>query len=166
LCRQGAVELSKIAPLLRAHNIRLIGIGLEETGYQEFLEEKFFDGDIYLDRQQEQYKALGYKKFNICSIWCAVCCNKDTKRVSAEGKKNNIKNNLKGNGFLSGGTLIIEKGGKKVILSYKMQGIADHLENAKILQVLNIDENETIPAKSDYKSAITTQPSRSTAGDN
>ncbi|CAG7833496.1 unnamed protein product [Allacma fusca] len=151
----GAAELSKIAPLLRAHNIRLIGIGLEETGYQEFLDAKYFDGDIYLDPKHEQYQALGYKKYNLCSIWCVICCNADTRKVATEGRKNNIKNNWKGNGFQAGGTLIIEKGGQRVILSSKMQGLADHLENSKILQALNIDENQPIP---DIKHAITTQP--------
>ncbi|CAG7834496.1 unnamed protein product [Allacma fusca] len=154
---------SKIAPLLRAHNIRLIGIGLEEIGYQEFLEKKYFDGDIFLDTNHEQYKALGYKTYNICNICCAVCCSADVKRVSAEGKKNNIKNNWKGNGLQMGGTLIVEKGGKRVILSYKMKGLADHLDNSKILQALNIDENAPI---SDIKSAIITQPENvSVSGD-
>ncbi|CAG7820401.1 unnamed protein product, partial [Allacma fusca] len=71
------------------------------------------------------------------------------------GKKNNVGHNWKGNGFLTGGTLIIEKGGRNVILSYKMQALADHLENSKILKALNIDENSVITPT---QSVITTQP--------
>ena len=40
---------------------------------------------------------------------------------------NGIKNNWKGNGFLTGGTLIVKKGGQEVILCYKQQELADHL---------------------------------------
>jgi hypothetical protein len=140
----------------------LIGIGLEETGYQEFLDEEYFDGEVYLDTKKEQYKALGYRKFNICNIWCVICCNADTKKVANEGRKNKVKHNWRGNGFLTGGTIIIEKGGQSVILSHKMEGFGDHLENSKILKALNIDEREANP---ENKYAITVQPTSPTCND-
>ena len=43
-CRVAAKELSVLAPHLAKANVRLIGIGLEELGVQEFMEGKFFDG--------------------------------------------------------------------------------------------------------------------------
>lgn len=43
-CRVAAKELSALAPHLAKANVRLIGIGLEELGVEEFIEGKFFDG--------------------------------------------------------------------------------------------------------------------------
>lgn len=38
------MELSSIKPQLDAHNIALVGVGLEELGLDEFQEGKFFTG--------------------------------------------------------------------------------------------------------------------------
>lgn len=43
-CRVAAKELSLLAPQLTQANVRLIGIGLEELGVEEFIEGRFFDG--------------------------------------------------------------------------------------------------------------------------
>jgi len=143
LCRQGAVELSKIQPLLEANNVRLIGIGLEELGVHEFIAGKFFKGELYLDTKQEQYKALGFKKYNYCNIWFDMF-TKLTRSVAQKGRENKIEGNFKGNGFQSGGTLVVEKGGTNVIVSHKMQALADHLENDKILEALGIRADPSV----------------------
>ena len=51
-CRLGAKELSAIYPHLVEAKVRLIGIGLEELGVQEFINGKYFDGgkNFYLLR--------------------------------------------------------------------------------------------------------------------
>ena len=74
------MELSKIQPLLESNNIGLIGIGLEAKGAEDFYEDKYFAGELYLDLKHEQYEELGFKKFNLCSIWCVIC-SKTTKEV-------------------------------------------------------------------------------------
>ena len=43
-CRFGAKEISKLKPQLDANGIRLIGIGLEELGLEEFQRRHFFAG--------------------------------------------------------------------------------------------------------------------------
>jgi len=61
MTRTWAKELSSgLAPTLKENNIRLIGIGLEELGVEEFVNRKFFDGGkqaFFLKK-----KALSYKK--------------------------------------------------------------------------------------------------------
>jgi hypothetical protein len=37
-------ELSLLSPRLSQENVRLVGIGLEELGVEEFVEKKFWDG--------------------------------------------------------------------------------------------------------------------------
>jgi prostamide/prostaglandin F2alpha synthase len=39
-----AKEISALQPTLKENNVRLIGIGLEPLGVDEFIEGKFFDG--------------------------------------------------------------------------------------------------------------------------
>lgn len=43
-CRLWAKEVSQIANILSNNNIRLIGVGPEQLGVEEFKEGKFFDG--------------------------------------------------------------------------------------------------------------------------
>ena len=37
-------EVSAIKPILDSNNVKLIGVGLEELGVQDFIDGKFFDG--------------------------------------------------------------------------------------------------------------------------
>ena len=46
-----------------------------------------------------------------------------------------ISGNLKGDGFLMGGTIVVNKGGTETLLQFKQDGPADHVENSAILQV-------------------------------
>ena len=50
-----------------------------------------------------------------------------------------IPGNFKGDGMQSGGTLVIEKGGK-VLLSHKQKNPGDHVELKDILESLGIDK--------------------------
>lgn len=43
-CRLAAQELSLLSPRLSQENIRLVGIGLEQLGVEEFVEKKFWAG--------------------------------------------------------------------------------------------------------------------------
>lgn len=43
-CRQWAKDLGQISNILNNNNIRLIGVGPEELGVEEFRDGKFFDG--------------------------------------------------------------------------------------------------------------------------
>ena len=38
----------------------LIGVGLESIGVEEFVEGKFFDGELFIDSKKESYKKLGF----------------------------------------------------------------------------------------------------------
>ena len=47
-CRLAAQELSILAPRLSQENVRLVGVGLEPLGVEEFVEKKFWAGGICL----------------------------------------------------------------------------------------------------------------------
>lgn len=67
-CRQSAIEISKIAPLLKENNVRLFAIGLEDFGHEEFVEGNYFKGDLYIDIDEASYKEIGYKKYGTIGV--------------------------------------------------------------------------------------------------
>lgn len=48
MCRLYAKELSELQPILKRHDIDMVGVGLEDFGAQEFLDGKFFDGGKFV----------------------------------------------------------------------------------------------------------------------
>lgn len=67
-CRQAAKELSTLTPILAAHNVKNVGVGLEELGLEEFVEGKFFNGDLYVDVEKKTFKDIGFKRWGIMSM--------------------------------------------------------------------------------------------------
>lgn len=138
LCRLGAKELSDIKPLLDEHDVRLIGVGLEELGVEEFVSGKFFDGELFLDTQKKSYEAMGFKRFGfLASI--PELLKKLTRDASARADARGISGNLSGDGMQTGGTIVVSKGGSEVLYLFKQQSFADHAPNEDILKALGIE---------------------------
>ncbi|XP_077836235.1 prostamide/prostaglandin F synthase isoform X2 [Macaca mulatta] len=68
VCRWIAQDLSGLAGLLDQHGVRLVGVGPEALGLQEFLDGGYFAGELYLDESKQLYKELGFKRYNSLSI--------------------------------------------------------------------------------------------------
>uniref|UniRef100_A0A673U1F3 Prostamide/prostaglandin F synthase n=1 Tax=Suricata suricatta TaxID=37032 RepID=A0A673U1F3_SURSU len=68
VCRWIARDLSSLKGLLEQHGVRLVGVGPEALGLQEFLEGGYFAGELYLDESKRFYKELGFKRYNSLSI--------------------------------------------------------------------------------------------------
>jgi len=49
---------------------------------------------------------------------------------------------LKGDMFQNGGTIVVNKGGDTLLLYYRQDNPADHVENSAILQSLGIPDDE------------------------
>ncbi|XP_034809501.1 prostamide/prostaglandin F synthase isoform X1 [Pan paniscus] len=62
VCRWIAQDLSSLAGLLDQHGVRLVGVGPEALGLQEFLDGDYFEGELYLDESKQLYKELGFKR--------------------------------------------------------------------------------------------------------
>uniref|UniRef100_T1J4C5 Uncharacterized protein n=1 Tax=Strigamia maritima TaxID=126957 RepID=T1J4C5_STRMM len=135
LCRVGAKELSDaVKPSLDAHNIRLIGVGVEEFGLQGFLEGNYFAGEMYVDTKKECYRRLGYKRYNMLSILPALF----TGRADiSKARETGIGGDFKGDGLQNGGVLIVAagmSGGEKTLFSWAQPSVTDHLDPKKILE--------------------------------
>jgi len=138
-CRQSALEISKILPILKANNIRLIGVGLEDFGYEEFVEGNYFKGELYLDIEEASYKQIGYKKYGTFGVLMSLL-QKTARDAVAKSKADGISGNLRGNGLQTGGTLIVSEGGTKILMDYRQTNPADHVANSEILKALGIAE--------------------------
>uniref|UniRef100_A0A5G2QTY8 Prostamide/prostaglandin F synthase n=2 Tax=Sus scrofa TaxID=9823 RepID=A0A5G2QTY8_PIG len=68
VCRWIARDLSSLKGLLDQHGVRLVGVGPEALGLQEFLDGGYFAGDLYLDESKQFYKELGFKRYSSLSI--------------------------------------------------------------------------------------------------
>jgi len=117
--------------------VRLVGIGLEELGLEDFQKGQFFAGDLYIDTKKETYKLLGFKRLNFFSIFPAIF-SKVARAAYSKAKADQVGGDMKGDGMQTGGTMVIEKGGK-TLLSFKQDGPADHVDPADVLKALGIE---------------------------
>jgi prostamide/prostaglandin F2alpha synthase len=85
LCRYGAQEISQLKPRLDASNVKLVGIGLEELGVEEFVQGGYFKGDLYIDLKKETYKKLGFRRLNAFSMIPALLGKKTRQTISEVG---------------------------------------------------------------------------------
>jgi len=136
-CRQGAKELSALTPLLASHGVKNIAVGLEEFGLDDFVKGEFFNGDLYVDIGQKTYKDIGYKRFGTIGVLMSLFGKKARDRIS-QNRKENLPSDLKGDGLQNGGTFVITKGGAKVLLDFRQDNPADHVESSEILRALQI----------------------------
>jgi len=117
--------------------VRLVGIGLEELGVEEFVAGNFFDGELFLDSQKKSYEAMGFKRFGyLASI--PELLKKLTRDASGRAEARGISGNLAGDGMQTGGTIVVSKGGDEVLYLFKQTSFADHAPNEDILKALGI----------------------------
>lgn len=136
-CRLASQELSNIAPVLQQNNVRLVGVGLEELGVEEFVEKKFWSGELYIDQKKEAFNALGFKRISLLSL-PGMLISRIARRQNAKAKERGVGGDLKGDGFQNGGLVVVEKGGK-VLYSFVQENVADHAENEDILKALKLN---------------------------
>uniref|UniRef100_A0A2K6NV28 Peroxiredoxin like 2B n=1 Tax=Rhinopithecus roxellana TaxID=61622 RepID=A0A2K6NV28_RHIRO len=155
VCRWIAQDLSGLAGLLDQHGVRLVGVGPEALGLQEFLDGGYFAGELYLDESKQFYKELGFKRLwtqasleSGQATWCLrrynslsilpAALGKPVRDVAAKAKAVGIQGNLSGDLLQSGGLLVVSKGGDKVLLHFVQKSPGDYVPQEHILQVLGI----------------------------
>ncbi|CAB3245125.1 unnamed protein product [Arctia plantaginis] len=142
LCRLWAKELSEIAPVLKKHNIKLVGIGVEEAGSKDFINGKYFDGELYYVDNLSTYQLLGFKRFNVVSIISSLFW-KQSRDAIFKGRGMGLGGDYKGDWGQTGGALLVGKGGN-LLRQFVQTGPADHLSNLEILKNFGL-ENEYKP---------------------
>lgn len=94
---------------------------------------------MYVDEGKKSYRDLGYRRFNLFSIWTALI-SRISRAAISESRRQNISGNLSGNGLQNGGLLIVDRGGSKVLLNHREETPGDHVANDSIVQSLGITE--------------------------
>lgn len=136
-CRLWGKELSSISPILKSNNIKLIGIGVDEVGSKEFVDGKFFDGDLYYVENMSTYNTLGFKRFNYMTILTSLLW-KQSRDAIAKGRGMGLGGDLKGDWVQTGGAVLVQKGGN-LLQHFSQSGPADHLSNLDILKKFNLE---------------------------
>lgn len=145
--------------------MRLIGIGLEDVGLEEFQQGQFFSGELFIDTKKETYKLMGFRRLNFFSIFPAIF-SKNSRAAYNKAKEDKLGGDLKGDGMQNGGALVIEKGGK-TLLSFKQESPSDHVENAEVLKALGIEgpPPQSPPEGAAAAAAATATPAPTCEGD-
>uniref|UniRef100_H3BI28 Prostamide/prostaglandin F synthase n=1 Tax=Latimeria chalumnae TaxID=7897 RepID=H3BI28_LATCH len=141
VCRWIAKDISKLKDSFDQNNIRLIGVGLEEYGVEEFVKGNYFSGELYIDEKKQCYKDLGFKRYNALSLIPAVI-GKPIREVVTKANAEGIQGNFSGDLLQSGGMLIVSpEGGEKVLFHFVQDSPGDHVPLETIVQTLGITAN-------------------------
>ena len=117
---------------------RLVGIGLESVGLEEFLDGKYFAGDLFVDSKKASYDMLGFQRMGLLDLLPAVMSRKWLE-AGARAFSLNLGGNLtQGDGYQKGGCLVVGAGGAPLLFSYVQEDAADHPDNEDILKALDI----------------------------
>lgn len=122
----------------------MIGIGLEEVGLEDFQKGEYFKGDLYIDTKKQCYKDLGFRRLNIFSVFPSIL-SKASRNALSKAKEEKVEGDFKGDGFQNGGTLVIGKGGRDVLLNFKQQEPSDHVNPNEVLKALGINTTVDYP---------------------
>lgn len=146
-CRLGAREISAIKPILDQQNTRLIGVGLEKLGVEDFIAGNFFNGDLFIDEGKKSYQALGFKSSGFLSLIPAIL-GRIARAAQNQAKALGISGNMEGDGFQKGGVLIVDKAGSKQLYFWEQSELAEHASNSEILKALGIKVDGPVPTAS------------------
>nr|XP_006124744.1 prostamide/prostaglandin F synthase [Pelodiscus sinensis] len=146
VCRWIAKETSKLKELLDGHNVRLVGVGPESVGLQEFIDGNYFKGELYLDESKKCYNDLGFKRYNVLSIVPAAL-GKPVREVVTKANADGIQGNFSGDLLQSGGMIVVSRGGEKLLLHLAQDSPGDYVPLETILKSLGISASVKEGAK-------------------
>eukprot|EP00250_Pteridium_aquilinum_P035202 c8865_g1_i1 orf=109-831(+) len=134
LCRANALELQKIVPTLEAHNVRVVAVGIEKLGVEEFQQGGFWNRELYIDNGKKIHQALSIKSVGVLGTAKMLYDVRDALK-----KASNVPGNLKGDGRQLGATFVIAKGGT-MLMDCRQKDFADHPSSQSILEACGVDE--------------------------
>lgn len=139
LCRGQSVEMAKMLSQLEANNVRVVGIGLEKFGLEEFEENNYWKSELYIDNEKKIHKALALTKVGWVGTFMMLFANKSVKEAAQKTK--DTPGNFQGDGRQLGATFVMAKGGE-LLLDHRQKDFGDQPTNAEILTALGLDPNQ------------------------
>uniref|UniRef100_A0A2K6UGS5 Peroxiredoxin like 2B n=1 Tax=Saimiri boliviensis boliviensis TaxID=39432 RepID=A0A2K6UGS5_SAIBB len=130
-----ARDLGSLAGLLEQPGVRLVGVGPQALGLQEFLDGGYFAGELYLDESKQLYKELGFKRYSSLGV-LPVALGKSVRDVAAKVCAGRGWWELPGPLGADGPPAAT--GGDTVLLHFVQKSPGDYVPWEHILQVLGI----------------------------
>lgn len=124
-------------PRLDDNNVKLVAVGLEELGVEEFVKGQFFKGDLYIDLKKECYKSLGFRRLNVFTLVSSLF-GKKTRESISQSREQKVDGDMAGDGWQNGGTLVINTDGK-ALLAFKQETPGEHVDPNDVLKALGIE---------------------------
>ncbi|EUB63581.1 hypothetical protein EGR_01663 [Echinococcus granulosus] len=151
-CRLHALELSRFQSAFQAKGVRLIGIGHDTEGVEEFREGQFFSGELYLDEKKETYAVLGCGSVGLVPGMFSLIQSAG-RNLIRETKGKNVVGNLKGDGWQTGGLVVVDKDGS-LLYFFKQTKVTDNPDYVKIKELFNLKEEDLAPLKGNQPKAV------------
>lgn len=133
-----AVEISKIQHQLQEKNIKLIGIGVERLGLDDFIRGGFFTGDLYIDESKKSYVAMGFKQMSYSELLGPAFFSPSAREAITKSFSQGLGGNMWGDGWQKGGCMVVGVRGTPLYYYYLQEEAPKHPENDDILKALQI----------------------------
>lgn len=98
----------------------------------------FSDGDIYLDEEKKIYDALGNRWVGVSAIFSP----RTWYNIFQSKKNKDVQGNLKGEGRLLGGVMVVGKGDKGCVYVHREEVIGEFADLAEVGQALELSIQE------------------------
>ncbi|KAJ9089051.1 hypothetical protein DSO57_1016839 [Entomophthora muscae] len=141
LCRYESRLLSELKPEFNALNIKLIAIGCEDVGLDDFLMGGYWDWEILVDNERNVHTALNLKKVSV-SMGFKDLMSSATRAAITAANQSGIGGDFKGDGLQLGGTFVVEKGTGKVLYEYRQLGAGSYTSLKEIYKCCGGDPDE------------------------
>jgi len=137
LCREEAQKLLSLKPKLKdagLESVKFAAVVHENLpGQLESFQRYWNDNDVYIDEDQSFYKALGNR-------WLGLFAGMLTRQVWKNidrAKKGGFKGNLKGEGRLLGGVIVMGPGEQGVIAAFTEDVWGDHADLDAVMKAVH-----------------------------
>ena len=124
--------MKKLLPALEG-KANVIVVAPEWLGLDEFVAGNYWNDDLYIDENKALYQAIGFKRYNMLSVFGALVDSK-VLAINKQAKAEGITGNFSGDTLTKGGLIIVDKGGENVIFEFKQESAGDHCPPEDILK--------------------------------
>jgi len=132
------VEISKIQRQLQQNNIKLIGIGVEKLGLDDFIKGGFFTGELYIDETKKSYEAMGFKQMSYGELMGPAFLSSAARKAITQSFTEGLGGNMWGDGWQKGGCLAVGVRGTPIYYYYLQEEAPKHPSNDDIMKALKI----------------------------